>query len=109
MEKLWHSKEKLAQSFRNSKRQNHKKKSFMHNFVGMVSSVEITYGKNGWHPHIHMLVCSDKEIPTEYSKVLTAQSNRDLQREWYNITKDSYSVGMRKIEVNKGSFSRRGI
>ena len=32
----------------------------MHNFDGMVSSIEITYGKSGRHPHIHMFVCEKK-------------------------------------------------
>lgn len=26
-----------------------------HNFVGTIRSVEITHGKNGWHPHVHVL------------------------------------------------------
>lgn len=56
-----------------------------------------------------MLVCSDKDIPVEYSQKLEAYSNRELQKEWYGITGDSYSVGMRKIEVNKDNYSRKGI
>jgi plasmid rolling circle replication initiator protein Rep len=109
MDKLQKAKQKLAQRFRNSKRETHKSKSFMHNFEGMVSSIEITYGKSGWHPHIHMLVCGEKDIETEYSTVLWTPSNRMLQRERYNLTWDSYSVGIRKIDVNKDSFSRRWI
>ena len=110
MEKLWKAKEKLAHKFRNSKRKTQKSKSFMYNFDGMVSSVEITYSpKSGRHPHIHMLVCTDKEVPIEYSQKLGTQSNRQLQRERYNITKDSYSVGIRKVDVNKDNYSRKGI
>jgi plasmid rolling circle replication initiator protein Rep len=110
MDKLWKAKEKLAQRFRNSKRVNHKTKSFMNNFDGIVSSVEVTYSqKGGRHPHIHMLVCTDKEIPIEWSKKLTAHSNRELQKEWYQITGDSYSVGIRKVEVNKDNYNRKGI
>jgi len=110
MNKLWIAKEKLAQKFRNSKRDTHKSKSFMYNFDGIVSSVEVTYStKSGRHPHIHMLVCTDKEIPIEYSQKLEAYSNRELQKEWYKITKDSYSVGIRKVDVNKDNYSRKGI
>jgi len=110
MDKLWIAKEKLAQRFRNSKRTAHKSKSFMYNFDGIVSSVEVTYSqKSGRHPHIHMLVCTDKEIPIEYSQKLGTYSNRELQKEWYKITKDSYSVGIRKVEVNKDNYSRKGI
>jgi hypothetical protein len=45
MDKLWKAKEKLAQRFRNSKRAKHKTKSFMNNFDGIVSSVEVTYNQ----------------------------------------------------------------
>lgn len=109
MNKLQQARQKLAQRFRNSKRKEHKDKSFMHNFDGMVSSIEITYGKSGRHPHIHMLVCGEKNIEVEYSKALGTLSHRLLQKEWYKLTWDSYSVGMRKIDVNKNHFSRRGI
>lgn len=110
MDKLWKAKEKLAQNFKNSKRNTHKSKSFMNNFDGMVSSVEVTYSpKSWWHPHIHMLVCTDKEIPIEYSQKLGTESNRQLQKEWYDITKDSYSVAIRKVDVNKNNYSRKGI
>lgn len=82
----------------------------MHNFDGMVSSVEITYSpKSGRHPHIHMLVCTDKEIPIEYSQKMGTESNRELQKERYKITKDSYQVAIRKVEVNKDNYSRKGI
>ncbi len=110
MDKLWKAKEKLAYKFKNSKRETQKTKSFIYNFDGIVSSIEITYSeKSGRHPHIHMLVCTDKKIITEYSQKLGTYSNRELQRERYNITKDSYSVGMREIDVNKNNYSRRGI
>lgn len=110
MDKLWKAKEKLAQRFKNSQRETHKSKSFMHSFDGMVSSVEITYSpKSGRHPHIHMLVCTDKEISTEYSQKMGTESNRELQKEWYKITKDSYQVAIRKITVNKDNYSRKGI
>jgi hypothetical protein len=55
------------------------------------------------------LVCSDNEIDTEYSQFLSAQSNRDLQKERHTLTGDSYSVAMRKIDVTKHHFDRQGI
>lgn len=110
MDKLWKAKEKLSKSFRNSKRESQKTKSFIHNFDWIVSSVEITYSeKNGWHPHIHMLVCTNKEIPIEYSSVMGACSNRELQKERYKFTGDSYHVSIRKIDVNKWNYDRRWI
>lgn len=30
--------------------------------VGMVRSLEVTYGANGWHPHLHVLYFFDNEI-----------------------------------------------
>lgn len=30
--------------------------------IGTINSREITYGKNGWHPHLHVIVCF-KEVP----------------------------------------------
>ncbi|WP_407841863.1 hypothetical protein ACE1OC_41560 (plasmid) [Streptomyces sp. DSM 116496] len=29
--------------------------------VGTINSREITYGKNGWHPHLHVIVCFKAE------------------------------------------------
>lgn len=109
VDKLWTAKSKLAQRIRNSKRQAHRWKSFMHNFQWMVCSIEVTHGKNGRHPHIHMLVCGDNDVSIEYAPKLGTTSNRELQKERYTITKDSYSVGIRKIDVNKDNYSRKWI
>ncbi len=32
-------------------------------FVGLIRSLEVTYGQNGWHPHLHVLVFSTCELP----------------------------------------------
>lgn len=39
--------------------------------IGTISSYEITYGENGWHPHIHQLVLT--------SRVISRDEVRDLQ------------------------------
>lgn len=31
--------------------------------VGMVRSLELTHGENGWHPHLHVLYFLDREVP----------------------------------------------
>jgi hypothetical protein len=31
--------------------------------VGMIRSLELTYGENGWHPHLHVLYFFDREVP----------------------------------------------
>lgn len=33
-----------------------------HAVVGMVRSLEITHGQNGWHPHMHVLMFFDREV-----------------------------------------------
>lgn len=109
MAKLSDARDKLAQNYKNWKRPNQKKKSFFSQFEWIVASLEISYWKNWYHPHLHILACTDKEIKTEYSKFLWWYSNRDLQKEWYNITKDSYSVGIRKITVWENNFDRKSI
>lgn len=44
-------------------------------YIGRIDSFEITYGRNGWHPHVHALVFSDGTA--------TAKSNSYLlTREW---------------------------
>lgn len=31
--------------------------------IGTIRSLEITYGANGWHPHLHVLMFFDREVP----------------------------------------------
>jgi ferredoxin len=33
--------------------------------IGMVRAMEVTHGKNGWHPHLHILFFFGKNAPTE--------------------------------------------
>lgn len=41
--------------------------------IGCVSSLEITHGQNGWHPHLHMLSFTDRSInPEEIEELKTA-------------------------------------
>jgi hypothetical protein len=75
----------------------------------MVSSIEVTHWKNWRHPHIHALVCTDNDIDIEYFQKLGAKSNRKLINERYKITKDSFCVAIRKLDVSKDHFDRQGI
>lgn len=34
--------------------------------IGHIKALEVTYGKNGWHPHYHILIFTDKELPQGY-------------------------------------------
>jgi len=109
MDRLIELRGKISQLIRNCKRPEQRKNTFFWQFEWMVASIEVTHWKNWRHPHIHMLVCWDKEIDTEYSSFLWSESNRDLQKEWFWLTKDSYSVGMRKVDVAKNNYDRQGI
>jgi len=46
--------------FRRGKRYNNFRKQI--GLVGSIRAFEITYGANGWHPHIHLLLMHDREI-----------------------------------------------
>ncbi|AJE54161.1 protein rep [Paenibacillus polymyxa] len=46
--------------FRRGKRYNNFRKEI--GLVGSIRAFEITYGANGWHPHIHLLLMHDVEI-----------------------------------------------
>lgn len=110
MDRIMSYKKAIAMAVRNSKRPNQIKQSFFSQFDGMASSVEITYSeKSWWHPHIHALVCTDSDVEIEYFDKLRAKSNRSLIKERYALTKDSYCVAMRKVDVSKNNFDRQGI
>ena len=110
MDKLCTAKEKLGKRYRNWKRVTQKKKSFFNYFDGIVSSIEVTYNeKNGRHPHIHILACSEVDLPIVYLKKGQCNWNKELQDEWLGITGDSYQVAMRKITVEDGYFDRSWI
>lgn len=34
--------------------------------VGHIKAAEVTYGQNGWHPHYHILIFTEKELPEGY-------------------------------------------
>lgn len=110
MDKLCTAKEKLWKRYRNWKRSSQKTKSFMNNFDWVVSSIEVTWNeRNGWHPHIHILACSDQKLPTEYLEKWQCYWNKELQKERYQITWDSFQISMREITVTEWYFDRQWI
>jgi len=112
LDKLCTAKEKLWKRYRNWKRNSQKTKSFMNNFDWIVSSIEVTRNeRNWWHPHIHILACSDYELPivVEYPWWKEAHVNKELQKERYHVTWDSYQISMRKVDVRDGYFDRQWI
>lgn len=112
LDKLCTAKEKLWKNYRNWKRNSQKKKSFMNNFDWIVSSIEVTHSeKSWWHPHIHILACSNNEIPIEISYPWWKKAfiNKDLQKERYAVTWDSYQISIREVCVDKWHFDRSWI
>jgi len=112
--KLTKSKNKLARNYRNSKRLAVKNKSFFSQFYGMVSSIEVTKNKNGRHPHLNLLVCTDNNVQIDKNKYKSvggkwSNTNEQILTEWKNITGDSYIHNIRKIDVSQNHFSLNGI
>ena len=66
-------------------------------FVGRVRSLEVTYGSSGWHPHVHILVFSEKKIPKAVK--------RNLALEWQ---KSCVSAGLPKPTLENGFDVRNG-
>jgi hypothetical protein len=49
--------------------------------LGTLKALEITYGENGWHPHLHVLVVSDSLFtPRVELEVLAMASGRRPHR-----------------------------
>lgn len=42
-------------------------------YTGQIRALEVTHGRNGWHPHLHVLVFSRQDVPVEVQSVLKAR------------------------------------
>lgn len=51
-----------------------------HGVLGSIRALEITYGKNGWHPHLHVLVFISPEINTSVAD--TDYFVREIKARW---------------------------
>lgn len=72
--------------------------------VGWVRSLEVTYGENGWHPHLHLAFVFDRRL--ERAEVLVLLD--ELFRAWCSFAKRSgYPVPSRRYGV-QGSNVLRG-
>ena len=63
------------------------KKLFGSSFVGRVTVCEIMYGKNGWHPHFHILLVGDKGLDV---KELTGT----FRKKWLDMLKKEGLSGL---------------
>lgn len=34
--------------------------------IGHIRALEVTHGRNGWHPHFHLLIFTKQELPSDY-------------------------------------------
>ena len=34
--------------------------------IGHIKALEVTHGRNGWHPHYHILIFTHQELPPDY-------------------------------------------
>lgn len=62
--------------------------------LGMIKAVEITHGRNGWHPHIHAVILTEADVPVldlcEWFARLDARWSRALTRHGWNPGKQGY-------------------
>ncbi len=59
--------DKARQRFKNSR--TYKRISTAAGRLGNVASLEVTYGRNGWHPHLHELIFCERSIQGESEKL----------------------------------------
>lgn len=52
-------------------------------YVGMIKALEFTYGKNGWHPHLHILYIHTSEVDEELRDFF----GKNIIRQWVNRKK----------------------
>jgi len=110
MDNLMKAKKRLANDYKNSKRNTQKSKSFFSQFKGMVISTEVSHWKNWYHPHLHILACSEIPLDTEWSNFMKTTSNRELQKERYKYTDWlGLNIWMKSIGVQKNHFNRKGL
>lgn len=114
LSKLTKAKDKLARNYRNSKRATQRSKSFFSQFDGIVSSIEVTKNRNGRHPHLNLLACTDNEIQIDKNKYSSiggkwSNTNENIIKEWKRYTGDSFIHNIRKIDVSQNHFSLNGI
>ena len=64
--------EKTIHTFKNSRTYKNNKKRY--EIVGAITSREVTFGNNGWHPHLHMLVFAGHGMETNRRTVFMLKS-----------------------------------
>lgn len=65
-----------------------------HGIIASASSLEITYGENGWHPHVHWLIFTDKKPDPE---LIRAQLSGRFEK--FIRKNDHYSSAYHGVDV----------
>jgi hypothetical protein len=72
--------------------------------IGTIRALEVTHGKNGWHPHLHCLILTEKLSPEHAEELELFIKERwisILERETEKQGSWLYAVDLRKAENNK--------
>jgi hypothetical protein len=72
--------------------------------IGTIRALEVTHGKNGWHPHLHCLVMTKRlspEVAEEFEFFVKERWISILERETEKQGSWAYAVDFRKAENNK--------
>lgn len=70
--------------------------------IGHIKALEVTYGKNGWHPHYHILVFTKKELPEGYDLTpLTELWQNSCRLAKLPIPNEKYGLDFRKGEYSE--------
>jgi Replication protein len=77
--------------------------------LGWVRVVEATYGRNGWHLHVHALVCWDRSVPLELAQDIGHRMwqrwSRVLERKGFTSLKHRGGVDVRMATFNTDNFA----
>lgn len=86
--------------------------------IGSVRSVEVTYGANGWHPHIHELVFTEEALLVKDKKKYPLERDdlddlkEDLYKRWKSaavrggFAEPSFENG---VDVKDGTYATRYV
>lgn len=89
--------DKIRQKIKDSKRD--KSDTIFKYIEWAILSIEVTYWKNGRHPHCNFLFCSDHNFPL--TNKWKTQINEDIQKARKKITLDSDITSLNKVNARE--------
>lgn len=70
--------------------------------IGSIAASEVTWGKNGWHPHIHEILF----LTGHFDEKLAHSLERDLQERWIEAIGDFGRIGVKGVAFKLTASSR---